>query len=126
MAREGVTRWMVWDRKSRAPALARGVRLLNIPREEAERLQNEMNGLVTEVPTDRIEMTANQLALFVRAESDLTVPWPRGVEVTVKAGSNGVWYAHCYSPDPVRDAAFTTGIRIIANELNRKFALRSS
>jgi hypothetical protein len=116
---------MVWDRDFRRPASARGVQLLNIPREEAERLQDEMNGVSTTFPADRIEMTANELALFVRAESDLTMPFPRGADINVKPGTaSGTWQVTCYSLDPVRDAAFTTGIRLIANELNQKFALK--
>ncbi|QND75158.1 hypothetical protein [Tardiphaga robiniae] len=120
-----MVRWMVWDCDSRKPAFARGVQLLNIPREQAERLQSEMNGFPTSVPTDRLELSANELAWFVRAESDLTMPFPQGVDITVRPGrAPGIWRVTCYSPDPVRDAAFTTGIELIANELNQKFALK--
>jgi hypothetical protein len=125
MAREGVVGWMVWDRQSRRPAFSGGRQLVDLKKMDADRIQAEMNGLVTCPPPGRIEMSANELALYIRAESDLTMAWPRGVDVTVHGAGTGIWQAKCYSPDPVRDAAFKLAIGKIASELHGKFALKS-
>ena len=45
-------------------------------------------------------MTANELA-FVRAESDLTMPFRRGADISVRpAAAPGTWQAKCSRPIP--------------------------
>jgi hypothetical protein len=82
LARQGVTDWMVWDREKRCPAHFAGRKLLKLPKDEAMRLQAELNGVEPPVTTPKVEMTATEIALFIRAESDLSMQWPRGAEMT--------------------------------------------
>jgi hypothetical protein len=125
LARLGVVGWMVWDRHLRKPAKKNGRQLVSLEQTEAEILNTEMNGLPDVLPADRIEASARELALRIRAESDLTMPWPRGFDVTVVAGEDGRWHAKCYSPDPVRDAKLVISIRRIAANLHKQFGLKT-
>jgi hypothetical protein len=124
LARQGVIDWMVWDREKRCPATSAGRQLLRLAKDEAIRIQDNLNGKEPSDNTPKVEMTANEIALFIRAESDLTMAWPRGAEVTVHASGARGWTVKSYSPDPVRDAEFIWIVRQIAEKLKLRFDLK--
>lgn len=124
LARRGVIDWMVWDREKRCPATSSGRQLLKLTKDDAMRIQDELNGIEPTVATPKVEMSANEIALFIRAESDLAMPWPRGAEVTVHASGARGWTVKSYSPDPVRDAEFVWIIRQIAEKMKHRFDLK--
>lgn len=125
LARMGGVGWMVWDRHLRQPAKKNGRKLVGLQKTEAETLNMELNGLPEGLPATRVEVSARELALRIRAVSDLTMRWPPGFEVTVVSGEAGRWQAKCYSPDPVRDAELVISVRRIVVELHKQFALRT-
>jgi hypothetical protein len=68
--------------RSGSAARFAGRQLLVLPKDEAMRLRAELNGVDSPVATPKVEMTANEIALFIRAGSDLSMQWPRGAEMT--------------------------------------------
>lgn len=124
LARQGTVDWMVWDREKRCPAIISGRPLLKLDKTDAVRLQDKLNGIEPAFIAPKVETTANEIALFIRSECDLYMPWPRGFDVTVhSAGARG-WRVKSYSPDPVRDAGFASLVRQIAEKLKLKFDLK--